>query len=147
MRTFRSAVAANATAEALEGLSWAAWWLDDADTVFDARRRAYLRYKKDGAPAAAARVATWLACDQLDFRGAVSVATGWLLRAHRLLEPVEPPRRPAQALQSLGRGVRRHGAAKRPHRRLPATRAKVAPAAVQQRSSVVGHDTTFSRLR
>jgi len=90
MRTFRSAVAANATAEALEGLSWAAWWLDDADTVFDARRRAYLRYKKDGAPAAAARVATWLACDQLDFRGAVSVATGWLLRAHRLLEPVEP---------------------------------------------------------
>ena len=28
------------TPEAYEGLSWAAWWLDDADAVFEMRERA-----------------------------------------------------------------------------------------------------------
>ena len=82
--------AADETAEALEGLSWAAWWLDDAETVFDARERAYRRYRDDGDPAGAARMATWLAADELDFHGAAAVAQGWLQRAHRLLEPLEP---------------------------------------------------------
>jgi DNA-binding NarL/FixJ family response regulator len=90
MASFEEAVATDATAEAFEGLSWAAWWLDRAEVVFDARAQAYLLYKKAGEPAAAARMATWLACDQLDFRGAVSVASGWLARAHRLLDPLEP---------------------------------------------------------
>ena len=35
-------------------------------------------------------MATWLAADQLDFRGAAAVANGWLRRAHRLLAPLEP---------------------------------------------------------
>jgi DNA-binding CsgD family transcriptional regulator len=35
-------------------------------------------------------MATWLGCDQLDFRGAVAVAAGWLARAHRLLDRLEP---------------------------------------------------------
>ena len=39
--------AADETAEPLEGLSWAAWWLDDAGR-FDARERAYRRYREDG---------------------------------------------------------------------------------------------------
>ena len=30
------------TPEALEGLGLAAWWLDDADAVFDSRERAYV---------------------------------------------------------------------------------------------------------
>jgi LuxR family transcriptional regulator, maltose regulon positive regulatory protein len=34
-------------------------------------------------------MAAWLACDQLDFRGAPAVAAGWLRRAHRLLDPLE----------------------------------------------------------
>ena len=33
---------------------------------------------------------TWLAADQLDFHGASAVASGWLRRAHRLLDPLEP---------------------------------------------------------
>ena len=77
------------TAESLEGLSWAAWWLDDADAVFGARERAYRLYREDGNAAAAARMATWLAADQLDFHGAAVVAGGWLQRARRLLEPLE----------------------------------------------------------
>jgi DNA-binding NarL/FixJ family response regulator len=83
-------LAAEETAEAQEGLSWAAWWLDDADAVFAARERAFHLYAGGGEPAAAARMATWLAADQLDFRGAAAVANGWLGRAHRLLDPLDP---------------------------------------------------------
>ena len=81
--------AADETAESLEGLSWAAWWLDEADAVFDARERAYRAYQETGDAAGAARMATWLAADELDFHGAVAVASGWLQRASRLLEPLE----------------------------------------------------------
>src|SRR5829696_5985140 len=59
--------------EAFEGLSWAAWWLDDAETVFSARERAFHLYKSAGNPASAALMATWLAADQLDFHGATAV--------------------------------------------------------------------------
>ncbi len=78
------------TPEALEGLSWSAWWLDDADTVFEARERAYRLYRRRGARASAARMATWLGADHFDFRGALAVTKGWLRRARRLLEEVEP---------------------------------------------------------
>ncbi len=78
------------TPEAFEGLSWAAWWLDDAEAVFAARERAFRLYETAGEAADAARMATWLACDQLDFHGAFAVAAGWLGHAHRLLDPLEP---------------------------------------------------------
>jgi tetratricopeptide (TPR) repeat protein len=86
---FEDAVSAAPTPEAFEGLSWSAWWLDDAEAVFSAREEAYRLYKESGDPASAARMATWLAADNLDFRGALSVARGWLRRAHRLLDPLE----------------------------------------------------------
>jgi LuxR family transcriptional regulator, maltose regulon positive regulatory protein len=88
--SFEAALAGEQEPEALEGLSWAAWWLDDAEAVFDARERSYSLYRRRGERASAARMATWLAADQLDFRGAVAVASGWLRRAARLLEPLEP---------------------------------------------------------
>jgi len=88
--SFTTALAEEETPEALEGLGWAAWWLDDAAAVFDARERAYLLYRRRGERANAARMATWLAADELDFRGAAAVAGGWLRRAGRLLEPLEP---------------------------------------------------------
>lgn len=87
---FAEALAREETPQALEGLSWAAWWRDDAETVFAARERAYLLYRRAGERASAARMATWLAADQLDFRGAMAVAAGWLRRARRLLDPSEP---------------------------------------------------------
>ena len=34
-------------------------------------------------------MATWLAADELDFRGGAAAASGWLQRAHRLLDPLE----------------------------------------------------------
>ena len=87
---FEQAVEAEETPEALEGLSWAAWWLDDAEAVFAAREHAFRLYDAAGEAADAARMATWLASDQLDFHGAFAVAAGWLARAHRLLDPLEP---------------------------------------------------------
>lgn len=87
---FEDALSDDETAEAFEGLSWAAWWLDDAEAVFRARERAYRLYRQKGDSAAAARMATWLAADELDFHGAAAVAGGWLRRAHRLLDPLDP---------------------------------------------------------
>lgn len=86
---FEETLAVAELPEALEGLSWAAWWLDDAETVFSARQGAYRLYRQRGAATAAARMATWMAADQLDFHGATAVAQGWLQRAHRLLDPLE----------------------------------------------------------
>jgi LuxR family transcriptional regulator, maltose regulon positive regulatory protein len=87
---FEEALAEEVTPEACEGLSWAAWWLDDAETVFDARAGAYRLYRERGDAPSAARMATWLAADQLDFHGAWAVASGWFQRSHRLLDPLEP---------------------------------------------------------
>jgi LuxR family transcriptional regulator, maltose regulon positive regulatory protein len=78
------------SAEALEGLAWTAWWLDDEPTVFAAREAAYRAYRDARDTAGAARMATWLGIDELDFHGAAAVTAGWLRRARRLLEPLEP---------------------------------------------------------
>ena len=74
------------TAEALEGLGLAAWWLNIADVVFDSRERAFRAYRQRGDQRAAARIAVWLAWDSAAFRGEEGVANGWLQRARRLLE-------------------------------------------------------------
>ncbi len=87
---FERAIALAETPESIEGLGWAAWWLDDAETVLRCREQAYQLYRRQGQATAAARMATWLASDQIDFHGAAAVASGWLRRAHRLLDPIEP---------------------------------------------------------
>jgi DNA-binding CsgD family transcriptional regulator len=87
---FQDALATEESPEAFEGLSWAAWWLDDGGGVFAAREAAYRLYMQRSDRAGAARMATWLAADQLDFAGAWAVASGWLRRAQRLLAGLEP---------------------------------------------------------
>ena len=87
---FERALAAEDTAAAHEGLSWAAWWLDDGDTVFAARERAFTLYRTAGDAEGAARMALWLAVDELDFGRSFAVAGGWLQRAERLLAGLEP---------------------------------------------------------
>jgi DNA-binding NarL/FixJ family response regulator len=83
---FESAIQENETAVALEGLGLAAWWLDLADIVFQARERAYRLFLEADDRAAAARVAVWLAWDCWAFRGESAVANGWLQRARRHLD-------------------------------------------------------------
>jgi DNA-binding CsgD family transcriptional regulator len=84
-RSFERALSIDETPEALEGLGMAAWWLDDAPTVFDARELAYLLYRKRGDRRGAGRVAMTVAQDIFQFRGEVAVAKGWHARARRLL--------------------------------------------------------------
>jgi LuxR family maltose regulon positive regulatory protein len=72
--------------EALEGLGLAAWWLDQAHVVFDARERAYRSYRERGDSLGAARMAVWIAWDTAAFRGEQAIANGWLQRAQRLLK-------------------------------------------------------------
>src|ERR1700730_13051548 len=85
-QAFESTLHEGDSPEALEGLGLAAWWLDLADVVFDARERAYRGYLERGDRVAAARMAVWIAWDSAAFRGEQAVANGWLQRAHRLLE-------------------------------------------------------------
>jgi ATP/maltotriose-dependent transcriptional regulator MalT len=89
--------------EALEGLGLAAWWLDLAEVVFDARERAYRGYLERDDRAAAARMAIWIAWDTAAFRGEQAVANGWLQRARRLLEG--HPDAPENAWLALRAGV------------------------------------------
>jgi DNA-binding CsgD family transcriptional regulator/tetratricopeptide (TPR) repeat protein len=91
-RFFESALAERETADALEGLGLAAWWLDDADAVFASRERAYKLYLDADDKRSAARLAVWLAWDCWAFRGETAVANGWLQRARRLLDglPASP---------------------------------------------------------
>ena len=83
---FQAALATRDSPEAEEGLSWAAWYLDDAETTFTARERAYGLYRRRGDRVGAARAAMWAAVDYLEFRGELAVAQGWLARARRLLD-------------------------------------------------------------
>jgi len=84
-KAFESVLREQESPEALEGLALAAWWLDDADVVFDARERAYRLYSERGDRRSAARIAVWLAWDAWAFRGEHAVSNGWLQRARSLL--------------------------------------------------------------
>jgi len=86
---FEAALRKEETAEALEGLGMAAWWLDDAAVTLDIRERAFHLYRQRGDRQGAARAAVYLAYDYYSFRGDYAVANGWLQRAHRLIEGLD----------------------------------------------------------
>jgi ATP/maltotriose-dependent transcriptional regulator MalT len=84
-RLFSNALAKEETPEALEGLGWVYYWLDDAPASIDARQAAYRLYRRAGDMLGAARVAARLADDFFTYRGDMAVANGWLRRAETLL--------------------------------------------------------------
>jgi LuxR family transcriptional regulator, maltose regulon positive regulatory protein len=75
--------------EALEGLGWALYWMDEAEPSFAARESAYRILRERGELRGAARVATGLALDYADF-GGIAVTSGWLQRVRKLLEDLAP---------------------------------------------------------
>jgi LuxR family transcriptional regulator, maltose regulon positive regulatory protein len=77
------------TVDALEGLSWAAWWVEDVATCLDARERAYRLSRREGDIRRAAMLALWVADDYLILRGERAIANGWFQRAARILEGLE----------------------------------------------------------
>lgn len=78
------------TAEALEELAWANWWLSDIPRVTDLRTRAYHAYLDRKDARGASRNASWLGLDCMEFSGEFAVANGWFQRAESLLEGIEP---------------------------------------------------------
>ncbi len=87
---FERQLEARETVEALEGLSWAAWWVEDVPTCLDARERAYRLSRQAGDMRRAAMLAIWLADDHLVLRGERAIANGWFQRAARSLEGLAP---------------------------------------------------------
>ena len=87
---FQETLARAAAPAALEGMSWADWWLEDVSACLDTRERAYQMYRQAGDARGAARVALWLGDSYIEFRGATAVADGWFGRAARILEDLEP---------------------------------------------------------
>ena len=85
---FSAALEVEETGAGWEGLGWAAWWLSDEALTLRAREAAYRAFRSEGDDGAAGRVAAWLSTDHREFRGEDAVARGWLVRAHRLLDPL-----------------------------------------------------------
>jgi class 3 adenylate cyclase len=72
------------TAEDLEKLAEAAWWTGHLDEAIALRERAYTAYVEAGETRQAAMLALMLSTDHAN-RAAMSVSSGWLARAERLL--------------------------------------------------------------
>src|SRR4029434_10041546 len=74
---FERELEARETVDALEGLSWAAWWVEDVATCLEARERAYRLSRREGDLHRAAMLALWIADDYLILRGERAIANGW----------------------------------------------------------------------
>jgi DNA-binding CsgD family transcriptional regulator len=83
---FEAAIERSESADVWEGLGWAGWWLGDGALTIRARERAYRAFRAVNDAGGAGRMAAFLAADFLEFRGDDAVASGWLERAHRLLD-------------------------------------------------------------
>lgn len=76
--------------EAFDGLGVALWWLNEIRAAHEARVRAFLGYKGRGEVARAARVAAWLAREQVFLDSNGSAMNGWFARAEQLLAGAGP---------------------------------------------------------
>jgi ATP/maltotriose-dependent transcriptional regulator MalT len=92
--SFEAALAQETTAEGLDGLARALWWLDRPAEAIDARVRAYALFRRAGELARAVRIALWLVHEYSAVQGNEPAAEGWLARAeHLLADQVEVPER------------------------------------------------------
>lgn len=81
---FAEAVDERASADALDGLGRARWWLKDVQGAIETRTLAHRAYRREGRSIEAAAVAVWLSRElRLVLRNAVA-ADGWLARAETL---------------------------------------------------------------
>lgn len=82
---FDRAWQAKETAEALDGLGRALWWLSDPAGALDLRGRAFARFRHQGRDTQAAATAIWLAREHHSLYRSKEVADGWLARARSLV--------------------------------------------------------------
>ncbi|HEY3208595.1 MAG TPA: LuxR C-terminal-related transcriptional regulator [Actinomycetota bacterium] len=83
---FEAELASNETAEALDGLAQARWWLSDIPGAIEAWEMAYMTHRRDGLDEPAAHVAVLLSREHAEALGNHALANGWLARARDLLE-------------------------------------------------------------
>lgn len=83
---FRAALGEAETAEALNGLGLALWWLGDIHESVACREKAYAAFRRRGDLADAAQAAVFLVLDYRKQYGNSVVSAGWLARAARLIE-------------------------------------------------------------
>ena len=86
---FEQQLKAHESVDALVGLSWAAWWVEDVPTCIDARERAFRLSHREGDLRRAAMLALWVGDDYLILRGERAIANGWFQRAARILEGLD----------------------------------------------------------
>ena len=90
---YESALSLEESADALDGLALAVWWLNDPDRALELRARAFARLRHDGRDTEAAAVAIWLARQHRSLYRREEMANGWLSRARSLLPPSRPTKR------------------------------------------------------
>lgn len=89
-KKFEASLRDSDTPEARDGLGLALWWLNDIGASHEQRTLAYLGYKSNGDLPMAARLAAWLAREQVFLRANVSAMNGWFARAFHLIEEMNP---------------------------------------------------------
>jgi len=82
---FETELASNETADALDGLARARWWLSDISGAVEAWERAYTAYRRAGLDEPAAHVAVLLSREHAEALGNQALANGWVARAGDLL--------------------------------------------------------------
>jgi DNA-binding NarL/FixJ family response regulator len=83
--SFEAALEHETSAQGLDGLARALWWLDRDAEAIDARVRAYALFRRAGDLTPAVRIALWLAHEYSAVHGNEPAAEGWLARAEHLV--------------------------------------------------------------
>jgi tetratricopeptide (TPR) repeat protein len=87
---FESALTAGETPDACLGLATALWWLGESHASVAQGTRAYALFRRRGDTVSAVRCAVWLGITYKANFANFAAAGGWLGRAERLLEQLEP---------------------------------------------------------
>jgi hypothetical protein len=88
--SFEQATELGESAEVLDGLSQAVQFQGDHLRAIELKERTFAAYQRRGMPVEAAELARWLAFLHAAVYGNLAAAGGWMSRAERLLEGVEP---------------------------------------------------------
>lgn len=87
--SFQTALDIHETAEALNGLGEALWWLGETQDSIGYRERAYAEFRRRPDPVQAATIALVLCINYEANVGNSAASAGWLARATRLVETFE----------------------------------------------------------
>jgi DNA-binding NarL/FixJ family response regulator len=87
---FEACLAEEESADARFGLAAALWWRGENQASVDRCTEAYALYRRAGQVEPAIQCAAWLAITYKANFANAAAANGWLARADRLLEPMEP---------------------------------------------------------